>query len=121
LSVTIAKDETSPNVAFPWNITILCHTNTAHTINCPDWVTPNVFNSNQTHLIREQATSTPDNKYWTAYFTNPAKESNFNGSHPVVFNPAYYYQLVISDGGIPVGVYGTPTEPYWVLTGLTTP
>ncbi|MDP4020774.1 MAG: HYR domain-containing protein [Candidatus Adlerbacteria bacterium] len=121
LNVTIAKDENSPFVSNPWLISILCYTDSAHTITCPDWIQPNVHNSSQTHIIVEQATSTTDNKYWTAYFTDPSKESNFDGSHPVEFNPAYYYDLVINDNGWDIGAYGSASEPYWVLTGMTTP
>jgi len=118
LSVTIARDESWQDVAAPWRISILCYTDTAHTQTCPNWIAPNSWNSGQTYLITEQATTTDDGKYWTAYFTNPARESNFGGSHPVVFNPAYYYDLVINDNFWEIGAYGSATEPYWVLTGL---
>lgn len=118
LSVTIAKDETSPDVAHAWIATLECYTDAAHTSQCSDWIEPNSWNSSQTHLVTESATTTVDNKHWTAYFTDPLHESNFNGSHPVVFNPDYYYALVINDNGWPIKVYGTPEEPYWVLRGL---
>lgn len=121
LSVTIAKDETSPFVSNPWIISILCYTDAVRTQTCPDWVTPNSWNGFQTHLITEFATTTTDNKYWTAYFTDPTHETNADGSFPVTFSPAYYYDLAINDNGWNIGAYGSQTEPFWVLHGMTTP
>jgi hypothetical protein len=118
LSVTIAKDETSPFVANSWIAYIYCYTDAAHTQFCPDWVEPNSWNASQTHIIAEHATTTLDNKHWTAYFTDPNHESNFDGSHPVTFKPEYYYTLHINDNGWDIGAYGSATEPYWVLKGL---
>lgn len=119
LSATIAKDPASPFASNPWLISILCYTDAAHTTTCPDWIQPNTYNSHTSYRVVEQATSTIDNKYWTAYFTNPSQEANFNGTSPVKFNPAYYYTLVINDNGWEIGAYGSATEPYWVLTGMT--
>ena len=117
-SVTIAKDETSPFVSQPWIIYLRCYVDAGYTQACPDWLAPNNWNAHQTFVVGEIATSTTDNKHWTAYFTDPSHEQNFDGSFPVRFNAAYYYRLIINDNGWNIGAYGTATEPYWVLTGV---
>ncbi|MBP9711101.1 MAG: hypothetical protein KBD50_02480 [Candidatus Pacebacteria bacterium] len=119
LSVTIAKDPSSSVVSQPWIISILCYTDSAYTQTCPDWVRPNSWNGQQTYLIAEFATSTSDNKYWTAYFTDTTREAGFDGSFPVRFNSGYYYQLLINDNSWNIGAYGSSGgELYWVLRGI---
>ena len=51
-SVTIAKDPTSPFVANPWFVDIVCYTNASYTTLCSDWVQPNASNSAQPYFIR---------------------------------------------------------------------
>ncbi|HVV14953.1 MAG TPA: HYR domain-containing protein [Candidatus Paceibacterota bacterium] len=123
LSLTIARDDSYGPVLedYPWTIEIRCYTNSAYTSACPDWTAPNAWNGDRAYFVREAATSTQDLKYWTAYFTDPSHETNFDGSAPVVFNPAYYYRLSINDNNIIIGAYGSATEPYWVMTGMTRP
>ena len=118
LSVTIAKDETSPFATNPWIISILCYTDASYSTPCPDWVTPNTWNANQPFVAAEFATTTQDSKFWTAYFTDPTHESNYSDhSSPVTFTPGYYYRLLINDNGWEIGAYGNETEPYFVLRG----
>jgi len=122
LSITIAKDENSPFASQPWILQLQCFTDPAYTISCPDWVQGKSWNAGRTDLVSEFATSTADNKHWTAYFTDPSHEANSNGSSPVIFNPGYYYQLNINDNGWNIGAYGTTTPaalPYYQITGMT--
>jgi hypothetical protein len=118
-SVTIAKDQNDSNVTRAWNISIYCFADAAYTTPCVDWVMPNAWDSNQAFVATEQATSSLDHKFWTAYFTDPMHERNADGTFPLQFNPAYYYQLRIEDVGWPVGAYGSRAkqEPFWVLEG----
>jgi len=121
LSVTIAKEETSPYVANPWIIDLWCYTDASYSVLCTDWLQPNAYNGNVSYVASEFATSTTNNKYWTAYFTDPSHEANSGGSSPVLFNPNYYYQLRISDNGWGIGAYGSSLLqiPYYVITGMT--
>lgn len=121
LSVTIAKDENSPFVSQPWIIQLACYTDSSYTATCPDWVQPNSWNGFRTYFVTESATSSTDGKHWTAYFTNPSRETNSNGSSPVTFTPGYFYKLIINDNGYNIGAYGSATLqlPYYVITGMT--
>jgi HYR domain-containing protein len=119
-SVTIAKDENDIlTITNPWRITLSCFADSAYSTPCSDWVAPTAGNGNQTDSISEFA-SQPDvtGRYWTADFTNAANNKNFDGSSPVVFNPSYYYRLLVDDEGAEVGAYGTETELYWVIKGM---
>ncbi len=120
-SVTIAKDESSPYVSQPWTIQIECYTDSTYSTTCGDWVQPNAWNGNQTHVVIEDANMTSNNKYWTADFTNPAHEANSDGTTPVVFKANYYYRLTILDNLWNIGAYGSGPQgvPYYVVTGLT--
>lgn len=117
-NVTIALDPTYASVTNPWIVSILCYTDAAHTQTCPDWVAGTVQNGNRTYLITEAADVTTDNTHWTADFANTA---NFNGNSPVVFNPAYFYQLRIDDNGWTIPAYGSQSlmQPYWIMNGIT--
>ncbi|MES2006744.1 MAG: HYR domain-containing protein [Patescibacteria group bacterium] len=122
LSATIAKDENSPFVSQPWIIQFECFTDASYTVHCSDWVQGNSWNGFRTYLVSESATSTTDNKHWTAYFTDPSHEANNDGSTPVLFKPDYYYQININDNGWNIGAYGTTTPivvPYFTITGMT--
>jgi hypothetical protein len=122
LSVTIAKDENSPFVSNPWIIQFECFTDAGYTTHCPDWVQGNSWNGFRPYLISESATTTADNKHWSAYFLNPSHETNSDGSLPIVFRPEYYYRLIINDNGWNIGAYGTTTPqvlPYYVINGMT--
>jgi hypothetical protein len=122
LSVTIAKDESSPFVSFPWIIQFECFTDAGYSNHCTDWVQGNGWNGFRPYLVSESATTTTDNKHWTAYFLDPSHEANSSGGNPIMFNPAYYYRLIINDGGFNIGAYGTTTPaalPYYVVTGMT--
>ncbi len=118
-SVTIAKDPTAPYIAHHWIIQINCYTDSSYSINCTNWSQPNPWNVRQSSFIVEFATSTQDQKHWTAYFTNTSHESNFGGVEPITFNPNYYYQLTINDNGWSVGAYGSQSLslPYYKITG----
>jgi hypothetical protein len=121
-SVTIAKDETHPLVSLPWVVTLECYVDAAHTQVCPDWITPNSWNGQQTSVMAEFTNSSTDNKHWTADFTDPSHSTSYDdGSSPVAFNPDYYYALLINDDGWHIGAYGSATQPYWVVTGMTKP
>lgn len=121
LSVTIAKDETSPFVSFPWILRIECFTDAVYSTHCPDWVQSNSWNGFTNYFVTESSDTTTDNKHWTASYTNPLHEANPDGSSPIIFNPSYYYRLVIDDGGFDQGAYGNAdhTLPYFVITGMT--
>ncbi|MBP9711380.1 MAG: HYR domain-containing protein [Candidatus Pacebacteria bacterium] len=117
--ITIAKDENSPFVSQPWILSLLCYTDATYTTTCPDWVTPNSWNGQQTYLMAEFSTETIDNKHWSAYFTDSSHNTNTGGTSPVTFKPNYYYKLLINDNGWNIGAYGSQTEPHWVLWGMT--
>lgn len=121
LSVTIAKDENSPFVTQPWLIGFECFTDAGYGTHCSDWVQGNSWNGFRTYLITESATSTQDNKHWSAYFLDPNHES-IGGVNPITFRPEYYYRLIINDNGFNIGAYGTTTPvalPYYKITGMT--
>ncbi len=120
-SVTIAKDPASPFVNQNWIVEIWCFTNSSYTATCNDWVQHNAWNGQSGHFVTEFANSTTDNKHWTADFTNPSHEANFDGTTPVTFRPEYYYQLRISDNGWAIGAFGSESlsTPYYLITGLT--
>lgn len=120
-SVTIAKDENSPFVSNPWIIEIACYTDAIYSTICTDWVMPTLANANQTHLLHETTASSIDNKYWVADFTDTARNSNYDGTPLVQFNPNYYYRLIINDNGWEIAAYGSQSlaQPYWVVTGAT--
>lgn len=119
-SVTIAKDESSEFVNQGWIVQLQCFIDITYTTTCPDWVQPNAWNGFRTYLVSESATTSVDQKYWTAYFDNPAHETNSNGSFPVTFRPEYYYELIINDNGWNIGAYGSQQLglPYYVLKGV---
>ena len=119
LSVTIAKDETSPFVNQPWIVGFQCFTDANYTTTCPDWVQGNSWNGFRPYLVTESATSTQDNKHWTAYFLDPNHES-IGGVNPITFNPNYYYELIINDNGWNIGAYGNAAQtlPYYLITGM---
>lgn len=119
-SVTIAREENYGEILrdYPWVIYIYCYTDASYTQYCPDWINPALSRGQQMHMVGEFATTTTDLKYWTAYFTDPARESNFDGSFPVVFRAEYYYRLSINDNGVTIGAYGSPTTPYYVILGF---
>ncbi len=122
VSVTIAKDSNdTPLVLVPWLISIKCFSDAAYTQACTDWVAPTAANGNQTNVVVEHATSTVDNKYWTAYFTDPTRDANYGGTPGVRFIASDYYQLVIDDTGWDIPVFGSQAlhEAYWVMTGST--
>jgi pimeloyl-ACP methyl ester carboxylesterase len=119
-SVTIAKDPSSPYKYGQWIIEILCFTDSSYTTRCNDWLAANNWNGTQTHVVSEIATSTPDNKYWTADFTNKNHNANSDGTSPVRFMSNHYYQLQINDNGWAIGAYGSESLgiPYYKITGV---
>ncbi len=124
-SLTIAKDPTSPYSAFhPYLITIECFVD-AYITPCTDWVTPGPATGNRRDAVIQKASESSDGKYWTAYFMfnegrsmAVAYPTDAEGNAPVHLVPAYYYRLIISDSGWSTGVYGSATEPYWILRGI---
>ncbi len=122
-SVTIALDHTYAGLlpANAWNVTISCFTDIAYTTACTDWVASSPFWNLTNSFVSERATTTTDGVHWTAYFTNPQHEANFNGTSPVTFNPAYYYRISLYDYEIPIPAYGSLSQgkPYFILTGVT--
>ena len=120
-SVTIAKDPSSPYVSQPWQIYIRCYTDSSYTQPCTDWLQTNTFNgANSNFEADEFTTSSSDGTHWTADFTNPAHEANFDGTSPVTIKPTYYNQLEIKDNGQPQGAYGSSAGiPYYTINGLT--
>lgn len=103
-SVTIAKDENDPFVTHPWLIFVYCFSDLDNGVLCDDWG-PEHF------VISAFATTTTNNKYWTAYFTDaPA------------FVPGYFYRLVVNDDGVVAGAYGNAeNEFYFVARGKSAP
>ncbi|MBP7770825.1 MAG: HYR domain-containing protein [Candidatus Pacebacteria bacterium] len=95
-TVTIAGEM---DLFFPWEITISCFTDPAHTSPCGDWST-----------ITDEANETSDGKYWDADF------SALNRT----FNQGDYYVMTINDQGQEAAVYGSESllEPYWLIIGL---
>jgi hypothetical protein len=119
-SVTIAKDQSSLFASQPWIIEFWCFADNTYTELCGDWVQPTSWNGYQGSYVIEFATSSPDNKFWTAEFTNPQHEVNSNGTSPLRFRPEYYYQLRINDNGWNIGAYGSESLgiPYYKITGV---
>jgi hypothetical protein len=99
-SITITKeDDTSgtgveDSVAYPWTVGVVCFVDSAYITPCDG----NAFTTAQT-------TQSTDNIHWSAPF-------DFN------FDSDDYYELYINEGLVPISSYGTPTEPYWVMTGI---
>ncbi len=95
-TVTIAGEM---DVFSPWDITISCYTDLAHTNPCGDWAT-----------ISDDANETSDGKYWNADF------STLNRT----FNQNDYYVMTIDDTGQEAAVYGSESleQPYWEIIGL---
>jgi pimeloyl-ACP methyl ester carboxylesterase len=117
-NVTIAKDPSSPYVAKEWIIYIYCFTDISYSQPCTDWAQPNSWNGYQSNLLGEFTATSTDNKFWTADFTNYTHTANIDGTYPIVFNPSYYYQLVINDNGWNIGAYGNSSGvPYYEIVG----
>ena len=103
-SVVIAKDaqnSTEENQQFfnPWDITISCFTDSAHTNPCSDW-----------DPMTDDANEQSDGKYWTADFSSASR----------MFNQNAYYLMTIDDTGWEAAVYGSESlrQPYWIINGL---
>lgn len=111
-SFTIASDS-----GF-WIGRIRCYTDSAYTSLCSNWTAPTLWNGFVNYDVAEFIEISEGGHYWTANFTNASNHKNFNGTSPVLFNPAYYYRIIIDDEGGSAGAYGTETEPYWVLRGI---
>jgi hypothetical protein len=82
------------NAAYPWTIRILCFDDAGYTSPCAT-----------DPLVLSQTTQTTDNIHWTAPFN-------------LAIDPTKYYEFSINDNINPLSVYGTTTEPYWVLSGV---
>jgi hypothetical protein len=93
-SITVAKEEGSPFVSQPWGLSIVCFEDAAYAIPCEP-----AFTTGQT-------TSTTDGKHWSANFT-------YN------FDVTKFYMLAINDEGWGIGAYGSATQPYWLIKGVT--
>ncbi len=125
-SLTISKDRNSPyNVFHPYLITIECFVDGNYATPCLKWVTPGVATGNRDDALVQKASETSDGRYMTAYFryiegrnTGILYPKDASGNVPVYFDPAHYYRLSINDLGWSTGVYGSATEPYWVLKVL---
>lgn len=111
-SVTVASDSSE------WIAQVRCYTDSAYASLCPDWVTSQIWNGFTTYQTADFANVSAGGNRWTALFTEPVNHKNSDGSHPVVFRPEYYYQLVIDDDGLTNGAYGSPTTPFFILYGL---
>jgi len=98
-SVTIDLDEEFASFVeqSPWIVGLTCSTDAANTAPCADWV-PQSASALQ---------NSPDGKQWKATF------------NPVGFNAAEYYWITLNDNGLPVPAYGSATQPYWLISGLT--
>ncbi len=125
-SITISTaTSTDPSASDPWRLNLFCFSDPAYSVSCTDWVESNEHNSHQNNFVFEDVTTSVDvdsmHRHWTADFIGPADNSNFDGSSPVVFNPSYYYQLVIDDNGFDGAVWGSQSlsEAYFSITGIT--
>jgi hypothetical protein len=67
-------------------------------------------------LFEDATSSTPDNKYWTADFTDPAHGTNPDTAPS--FDPTRYYRMTINDNNWGIGAYGNGSRAYWVLRGM---
>lgn len=124
-SLTIAKDTAYGefNLFHPWLITIECFIDSGYSEPCTDWVMPGPAAPSAGAVAKEAAESS-DGTFWTAYFMyDEGRDINreyplaADGSAPIFFNPAHYYRLSIDDQEWSTGLYGSATEPYWVLRG----
>lgn len=103
-SVTIAKDESDPEVGNPWLVQVYCFSDMENGILCDGW-------GPQNFVIDAFATSTENNKYWTAYFSDAP---SFRGGE--------FYRLVVNDDGWPTGGYGSSDNKfYFVARGQLAP
>ena len=125
-SLTIAKDTAYGefNLFHPWLISIECFLDSGYSEPCTDWVTPGPATKGTTNTVAMTASESTDNTFWTAYFVyeegrNSGKHYPLaaDGSAPIFFNPAHYYRLSIDDQEWSTGLYGSATDPYWVLRG----
>jgi len=117
-TVTISSD----SAANPWLVSLECYTTAAYNTPCGDWVAPlsgvsSLLDHNSSRL-NSFASNPAAGSHVVASFTNPAHNSNFDGSAPVIFNPSYYYRLLINDLGAEATAYGTETEPFWLIVGI---
>jgi hypothetical protein len=94
-STTVSKDPNNTlDLFYPWRITINCYTDAAYTQACSQ------------ASVSALALNSIDGQHWWA---------DFSGS-PMAFDPANYYQLVIDDRGFGTGIYGSLSEPYYLIS-----
>lgn len=95
-TVTIAGQM---DVFHPWDITISCFTDAAHTAACTDW-----------SAVVDDSNETSDGKYWAADFSSLNRTFKQDG----------YFLMTIDDTNWEAPVYGSESrkEPYYKVVGL---
>jgi hypothetical protein len=102
-TVTIAKDPaySEVNLFHPWQVTLNCFSDAAHTDACSDWTD-----------LSDTAHNNPsgDGVHWVADFSSLER----------TFNQDDYYTLTINDKDWETPAYGSESlkELYWVIAGV---